>query len=223
LWVSVALGLVALDYAWVGPAGFQKRDGRLSPAASVLLAPYLLGARINAIAWTRGRSPFDHVADDVWLGRMPTAPISIAVGLRRSWISPASCRSILAAALRQPAGARSHAAGSRHVAHGGGGDRAAARGRPRARLLCAGCVAQRHGGRRLARRHGRARDAEAAFARVREARPQIVLGDAHRARIAAMEDRPRRLRKDERGGNDAASARLGAAVPPPAIVDVETL
>ena len=33
---------------------------------------------------------------------------------------------------------------------------------------------------------GRARDAEAALARVREARPQIVLGDAHRARIAAM-------------------------------------
>ena len=33
LWVSVALALVALNYAWLGPAGFQKRDGRLSPAA----------------------------------------------------------------------------------------------------------------------------------------------------------------------------------------------
>ena len=33
LWVTVALALVALNYAWLGPAGFQKREGRLSPAA----------------------------------------------------------------------------------------------------------------------------------------------------------------------------------------------
>ena len=72
LWVVVALAFVALDYAWLGPAGFQKRDGRLSPAVCVLLAPYLAGAVVNAKAWTRSRSAFDHVADDVWLGRMPT-------------------------------------------------------------------------------------------------------------------------------------------------------
>ena len=37
---------------------------------------------------------------------------------------------------------------------------------------------------------GRAPDADAALARVRAARPQIVLGDAHRARVAAMAPRP---------------------------------
>ncbi len=37
---------------------------------------------------------------------------------------------------------------------------------------------------------GRAPDAEAALARVRAARPQIVLGDADRAQIAAMVSRP---------------------------------
>jgi protein-tyrosine phosphatase len=37
---------------------------------------------------------------------------------------------------------------------------------------------------------GRAPDADAAFARVRAARPQSILGDAHRARVAAMAARP---------------------------------
>jgi hypothetical protein len=59
LWITVALALVALDYAWLGTAGFEKRDGRIAPAAAVLLAPYLAGAIVNARAWTQGRAAFD--------------------------------------------------------------------------------------------------------------------------------------------------------------------
>ena len=68
-WPALSLGLVALNYAWLGPAGFQKRaDGTLSPAARWLFAPYLLAARINAAWWTRRHPHADAVADGVWLG-----------------------------------------------------------------------------------------------------------------------------------------------------------
>jgi len=52
-WLAVALAMVALNYLLFGAGGFQKQaDGRLSPAATVLLAPYLLGAWINSRLWT---------------------------------------------------------------------------------------------------------------------------------------------------------------------------
>ena len=91
LWVSVALSLVAINYALVGPVGFQKRDGRLSPAAAVLFAPYLAAASVNVWLRTRRRAASAPVADGVWIGRL----------LRRSElerggfdaVSRASCRS----------------------------------------------------------------------------------------------------------------------------------
>jgi protein-tyrosine phosphatase/membrane-associated phospholipid phosphatase len=72
LWAAVALLFVSLNYLALGTDGFQKRDGRLSPAAHVLLLPYVVGAWINTRAWTRGKPPLDRVADDVWIGRLPT-------------------------------------------------------------------------------------------------------------------------------------------------------
>ncbi|MBF4382232.1 hypothetical protein, partial [Vibrio anguillarum] len=45
LWPCVSLLLVAFNYACCGAMGFQKQDsGRLSFAATVLFAPYLVGA-----------------------------------------------------------------------------------------------------------------------------------------------------------------------------------
>ncbi|KQQ73098.1 serine/threonine protein phosphatase [Xanthomonas sp. Leaf131] len=72
LWISLALALVALNYALLGPGGFQKRsDGRLSLAARWLYAPYLLAAWCNSRLWTR-RDPLPRVVcDGVWLGRIP--------------------------------------------------------------------------------------------------------------------------------------------------------
>jgi protein-tyrosine phosphatase/membrane-associated phospholipid phosphatase len=187
LWATVALLLVAVDYAWVGVAGFQKRDGRLSPAASVLLAPYLAGARINAWAWTRGHSPFDHVADDVWLGRMPTheeldrGGFTAIVDMTCELPLDGSGRAyvnlpVLDLTLpdRETLGAAAEAIER-------------LRGTGRVLVCCALGVtrsATAVAGWLVAT--GRARDAESALTRVREARPQIVLGDAHRARIAAM-------------------------------------
>lgn len=72
-WLTVALALVAVNYAWSGAAGFQKRQGRHSLAATCLLAPYTIGAWLNSRAWTRGQRPADRIADDVWLGRLPSA------------------------------------------------------------------------------------------------------------------------------------------------------
>lgn len=72
LWPALSLLLVALNYALFGAAGFQKgADGRLSVAASWLLAPYLLGAWINSRLWTRRHPQADEVADGVYLGRVP--------------------------------------------------------------------------------------------------------------------------------------------------------
>jgi protein-tyrosine phosphatase len=176
-----------LNYAWLGTAGFQKREGRLSPAANVLLAPYVLGARINAKAWTRAHSPFDHVADDVWLGRMPTA----------DELDRGGFTAIVDLTCELPLDPRGRAYVNLPVLDLTLPDRdtlrAAAeaierlRGNGRILVCCALGVtrsATAVAGWLVAT--GRARDAEAAFARVREARPQIVLGDAHRARVAAM-------------------------------------
>ena len=72
-WPAVSLAIVAGNYVYFGVAGFQKQaDGRLTVAAQWLLAPYLLGAWLNSRLWTRGQPEANHVADGVWLGRMPS-------------------------------------------------------------------------------------------------------------------------------------------------------
>ncbi|MFV3289246.1 phosphatase PAP2/dual specificity phosphatase family protein [Pseudomonas sp. NY11955] len=71
-WPAVSLGMVALNYAVLGAGGFQKgADGRLSNAASWLLAPYLIGAWANSRLWTRHHPQADEVCDGVYLGRIP--------------------------------------------------------------------------------------------------------------------------------------------------------
>ncbi|MDZ5604676.1 phosphatase PAP2/dual specificity phosphatase family protein [Pseudomonas sp. RP23018S] len=73
LWPAVSLLLVALNYAWLGAAGFQKgADGRLSMAATLLLAPYLAAAALNAWCWTHKRPQADEVCAGVFLGRVPS-------------------------------------------------------------------------------------------------------------------------------------------------------
>jgi protein-tyrosine phosphatase/membrane-associated phospholipid phosphatase len=74
IWPAVALLMVALNYALLDAAGFQKRpDGRLSPAARWLFAPYVAAAWINSRLWTRKHPQPNKVVDNVWLGRLPGA------------------------------------------------------------------------------------------------------------------------------------------------------
>jgi protein-tyrosine phosphatase len=74
LWPAVSLWLVAANYAFLGPEGFQKdAQGRMSLAARVLLAPYLAGAFINSRSWTRREPHPVSIAGGVWLGRIPRA------------------------------------------------------------------------------------------------------------------------------------------------------
>lgn len=74
MWPAASLLLVALNYGIFSAAGFQKgQRGRLSVSAQWILAPYLTAAWINSRLWTRKHPQADLVADNVWLGRLPTA------------------------------------------------------------------------------------------------------------------------------------------------------
>jgi hypothetical protein len=77
---TTALALVAINYALIGPAGFQKRAGRLSLASSALLAPYLAGAHAKHLLRTAVTAPLVHVVDGVCIGRLPSRSSSSAVG-----------------------------------------------------------------------------------------------------------------------------------------------
>ncbi|WP_420225362.1 dual specificity protein phosphatase family protein [Pigmentiphaga litoralis] len=89
-WPALSLGLVALNYAWLGPEGFQKRpDGTLSLAARWLFAPYLVAARINAAWWTRRHHHADAVVDGVWLGPLRAWKPSQAPGIH-GWVGVSS-------------------------------------------------------------------------------------------------------------------------------------
>lgn len=82
VWLGLALGLVALNYALLGPAGFQKQNGRHSLGAALLLAPYTLAAWLNSRLWTRAHPAPDLIADGVWLGRLPNAAAMEAGGFK---------------------------------------------------------------------------------------------------------------------------------------------
>ena len=69
LWPAVSLTLVGLGYAGLGVDVFRKKDGRLSPSARLLLAPYLAGVRLSLRLQTLGQPPFHEVLPGLRLGR----------------------------------------------------------------------------------------------------------------------------------------------------------
>jgi membrane-associated phospholipid phosphatase len=74
LWISVSLAMVGCIYLFLNDNLFQKRnDGTHAPATRWLLAPYLLGARINSRWWTRACNSADRVTPQLWIGRVPLA------------------------------------------------------------------------------------------------------------------------------------------------------
>ncbi|WP_313299731.1 phosphatase PAP2/dual specificity phosphatase family protein [Stenotrophomonas sp.] len=179
LWPVVSLLLVALAYAGLGTAVFQKRaDGRLTMAARWLLAPYLGAAWINSRLWTRRVPQPVPVLDGVWLGRIPcTALPTPFVGVVDA-CAELSCRApgagyasvpMLDLVVPEPEQLREAA-------------EAIERLRAQGPLLVCCALGYSRSAASVATwllRSGRAADADAAVAIVRSARPGIVLGTAH--------------------------------------------
>lgn len=186
-WGALALALLALIYIRVGAAGFQKSEGRHSLAATLLLAPYVAAAWLNSRWWTR-RSPAPcHIADDVWLGRMPTATdmrsghFTALFDLAAELPAPGGNWRYDSAAWLDliPPDAVQLADAARRIE--------AMQGRGRLLVCCAlGFSRSACAVAAWLLASGRATDVDAALRLLRQARPQIVLGDAHRAALNAF-------------------------------------
>ena len=189
LWPAISLALVAANYAFFGPAGFQKGpDGRMTLAACVLLAPYLAAAWINSRLWTRRQPAPVAVADGVALGRLPDR--AVAAGY--------STVIDLCAELPRPPGHASAGPGQWRafptldlVAPEPDLLRAAAAaiedGRARGPVLVCCALGLSRSAAALATwlvAHGHADSVAAAVQHIRRARPRVVLGDATKAAIA---------------------------------------
>ncbi|GGK66066.1 phosphatase PAP2/dual specificity phosphatase family protein [Amphritea balenae] len=72
LWPAIATALIAAAYTGLGVSVFQYRDQRMSIPAMILLAPYLLGAKLSAAILSRKRPGCVEITTGVWLGRAPT-------------------------------------------------------------------------------------------------------------------------------------------------------
>ncbi|MFV1847514.1 phosphatase PAP2/dual specificity phosphatase family protein [Stenotrophomonas maltophilia] len=185
LWPVVSLLLVALAYAGLGTAVFQKRaDGRLTMAARWLLAPYLGAAWINSRVWTRRAPQPVPVMDGVWLGRIPSAALLPPLRGVVDVCAELSCRAPGAAYARVPMLdlVVPTPAQLREAAE------AIERLRVQGPLLVCCALGYSRSAASVATwllRSGHATDADAAVAIVRSARRSIVLHDSHLQAIAA--------------------------------------
>jgi hypothetical protein len=184
LWPTLSLLLVAASYAALGVAGFQKsQDGRATLASLVLLAPYRWAAWVNSRLWTwRAPEPV-MVSDEVWLGRLPgrrdRQPFVLVVDLCAELIVPRSrpVRAFPVLDLTAPEADLLAAAAA-----------AIERGRQGGPVLVCCALGYSRSAAAVAAwllATGREQDADAAIARVRAARPAIVLGHEARRAIAA--------------------------------------
>ena len=187
-WPAVSCALVSLNYLGFGARGFQMDvDGRMAWPARWLLAPYRGAARVNGWLWTRRLPPLREVLPGVSIGalsRLNDMPAQRAtlVSLCAELQAPASARCLCLPWLdlvpASPAALRRAAAAI---------ERAVQLGRP----VVVGCALGFS--RSVAAlacwlaRSGRMPDTEQALAHLRQAHPQMVLGDEWQAalRLAA--------------------------------------
>jgi hypothetical protein len=189
LWPAVSLALVALIYAGFGARGFaMDARGRMAWPARVLLAPYLLGARLNGRLWTRALPASRELLPGVAIGSLAR--------LSGTALPPRTTVLSLCAEMQAPAASRSHClpwldlvpASPQALARAAGRIEAAVR---RGDAVLVGCAL---GFSRSAAalacwlaKSGRARDVDEAIAMLRRVHPQLVLGPAwqHALRQAA--------------------------------------
>ena len=69
IWPAVACGIVAVGYAWLGPAVYRRRDGVLTWPARFVLGPVLAGQSLSWWYYGRQANKMDFVCDGVWIGR----------------------------------------------------------------------------------------------------------------------------------------------------------
>ena len=72
VWLAISFAAQALAYAGGGTVVFRKRHGRLPWAVRILLAPYMICARIVLHYYCRGLAPYAEAAPGVWIGRRLT-------------------------------------------------------------------------------------------------------------------------------------------------------
>lgn len=159
LWPAFALSLVAAAY-WTGDSAWLgKRVGRMP----WWIWPYTLGARINAILWTRGQQPRNLLADDVWIGR--TGAMRSVIDLTAELPSPSGAVNIPILDLTTPTADQLTAAVE------------AIEAAPRPVLVCCALGYSRSAvaGAAWLLSTGRAATVEEAVTQVRRARPQVVL------------------------------------------------
>lgn len=179
-WPAASLALVALNYAGLGARGFQMdRRGRMRWAARWLLAPYRLGAAVNARLWTRRLPASVEVAPGLRLGRIPTLAeweaagrprlVSLSAELQLPTVEGAHCVPLLDLAVPAPPALR-------RVAGVIDGQRRTGK----AVWVCCALGFSRSAAAIITwlRLHGAAASLVQAEGLVRQARPQIVLGAA---------------------------------------------
>ena len=178
VWPAVSCALVALNYAGFGARGFQMdRQGRMAWPARLLLAPYRAAASLNGRWWTRSLPPLREVLPGVSVGSLSrlaevTLPRSTLVSLCAELQAPAPgrclCQPWLDLVPATPLALRRAAMTiDRAVHHGDPVIVGCALGFSRSVAALACWLA----------RSGRVRDADEALAQLRQAHPQMVLGD----------------------------------------------
>jgi protein-tyrosine phosphatase len=187
-WPAVALAMVALNYLLFGAGGFQKQaNGRLSPAATVLLAPYLLGAWINSRLWTYRQPAPSQVVEGIYLGRLPaskdlegfTALVDLCAELPLQR-KPAHYCSLPSLDLVAPdvLTCQRAAAAIERLRHHGPLLVCCALGYSRSATAVAAWLLH----------SGRCKDVNAAVELIRQARPKVVLGPQHLAALQSLID-----------------------------------
>lgn len=73
LWPGVACGITALGYLKLGDSIYRRKNGRISWPARILMGPVLAGQWLSWKYYARRSNVADHVVDNVWIGRLPTA------------------------------------------------------------------------------------------------------------------------------------------------------
>ena len=181
-WPAVALAFVAAIYAAIGTAGFQKvDDGRLSLAAAWLLAPYLLGAWVNTRLWKGDGRAYAPLRDGVSVGRIPSgatgfaAVVDVCAELPGPQAVSYAALPMLDLVTPTPAQLRQAADAIEQARRHGTVLVCCALGYSRSAAAAATWLLVT----------GRAADAAAAVAQVREARPHLVLDAAARSAIDA--------------------------------------